>query len=57
MAFSKFDPDRPATGDALDASDASAGRRALFLKWANWIVLAFTMFGFGVLGYVLWKQA
>jgi hypothetical protein len=56
VAFSKFDPHRPAAGDALDATDASAERRARFLKWANWIVLAFTMFGFAVLGYVLLKQ-
>jgi hypothetical protein len=56
VAFSKFDPDRPAEGSALDATDASAARRAAFLKWANWIVLGFTMFGFVVLGIVLWKQ-
>jgi hypothetical protein len=53
MAFSKFDPQRPASGDALDASDPSAERRARFLKWANWIVLGFTMLGFGILAYVL----
>jgi hypothetical protein len=53
VAFSKFDPHRPATGDALDATDASAHRRAQFLKWANWIVLGFTMLGFGILAYVL----
>jgi hypothetical protein len=53
VAFSKFDPHRPAVGDGLDATDASAGRRAQFLKWANWIVLGFTMLGFGFLAYAL----
>lgn len=56
MAFSKFDPQRPASGDALDATDASAGRRSRFLKWANWIVLAFTMFGFAVLAWALFMR-
>ncbi|MHB1262221.1 MAG: hypothetical protein ACYC2H_10965 [Thermoplasmatota archaeon] len=55
MAFSKFDPHRPASGDALQASDPSAERRARFLKWANWIVLGFTMFGFFVLAWALWQ--
>ena len=53
MAFSKFDPDRPASGGPLDATDPSAERRARFLKWANWIVLGFTMLGFGFLAWAL----
>jgi hypothetical protein len=53
VGFSKFDPQRPATGGPLDATDPSAERRARFLKWANWIVLGFTMLGFGILAYVL----
>ena len=53
MAFSKFDPTRPAAGDALDATDPSAERRSRFLKWANWIVLGFTMLGFGFLAWAL----
>ncbi|MEA3136351.1 MAG: hypothetical protein QOC71_632 [Thermoplasmata archaeon] len=56
MGFSKFDPHRPTEGQALDATDPSAERRARFLKWANWIVLGFTMFGFGVLAWVLLKR-
>jgi hypothetical protein len=53
VAFSKFDPYRPASGGPLDASDPSAERRARFLKWANWVVLGFTMLGFGFLAWAL----
>jgi hypothetical protein len=53
VAFSKFDPHRPATAGGLEAADPSAARRARFLKWANWVVLAFTMLGFGFLAYAL----
>lgn len=53
--FSKFDPNRP-VDDPGAASDPSAERRARFLKWANWVVLAFTMLGFGFLAWALLKS-
>jgi hypothetical protein len=53
MAFSKYEPHRPPEGDALDASTPQAERRARFLRWANWIVLAYTALGFGFLVYWL----
>ena len=53
--FSKFDPNRPVDAPGA-ASDPSAERRAQFLKWANWIVLGFTMLGFGFLAWALLKS-
>lgn len=54
MAWSKFDPHAP-PAEAGAASDASAGRRARLLKWANWVVYAFTLLGFGFLAWALWR--
>ena len=53
MAFSKFDPHRPAEKDGLAASTPGAARRAAFLKWANWIVLVYTALGFGIIAYLI----
>ncbi|HUR25510.1 MAG TPA: hypothetical protein VM327_05800 [Candidatus Thermoplasmatota archaeon] len=53
MAFSKFDPHRPAENDALAASTPGAARKAAFLRWANWIVLIYTAIGFGFIVYWL----
>lgn len=55
VAWSKFDPHAPAM-PADAAGDPSAERRARFLKWANWIVLAFTMVGFGFLAWALLRS-
>ena len=53
MAFSKFDPNRPAETAHGGASNAVAARRARFLKWVNWIVLLYTALGFGFIAYWL----
>lgn len=52
MAWSKFDPDRPA-GPEPEAANPSAARRVRLLRWANWIVLAYTAVGFGFIVYWL----
>jgi hypothetical protein len=54
VAFSKFEPDRPGSDKGLEA-DPSAARRALILKWVNWIVLAYTLLGFGFILYWIVK--
>lgn len=54
VAWSKFDPHAPSP-QADAATDASAQRRARLLKWANWVVYAFTMVGFGFLAWTLLK--
>lgn len=53
--FSKFDPNRPVEEAHGGASTPSAARRARLLKWVNWITLAYTAFGFGVIAYLLVK--
>lgn len=55
MAFSKFDPHRPATAPAGEGTTPSATRRARLLRWVNWIVLVYTAFGFGMIVYWLLK--
>ncbi|HEX2066608.1 MAG TPA: hypothetical protein VHI93_07330 [Candidatus Thermoplasmatota archaeon] len=44
--FSKFEPHRPVEA-APEAVGPSAARRVRFLRWVNWIVLAYTAVGFG----------
>lgn len=56
VPFSKFEPNRPLEDDALGASTPAAARRARLLKWANWIVLAYTALGFGLIAYWLLKH-
>jgi hypothetical protein len=55
VAFSKFEPDRPGSDKGLEAANPSAARRALILKWVNWIVLAYTLLGFGFILYWIVK--
>jgi hypothetical protein len=54
--FSKFDPNRPAEA-APAASTPAAARRARILRWVNWIVLAYTALGFGLIVYWLVRKA
>lgn len=53
--FSKFDPNRPVDATLGGAANPVAARRARILKWVNWIVLAYTLLGFGFIAYWLAK--
>jgi hypothetical protein len=54
VPFSKFEPHRRGEEpDRLGASTPAAARRARILRWANWIVLAYTALGFGLIAYWL----
>lgn len=50
MAFNKFDPHKPEDGKV---TNPQAARRARILKWVNWIVLLYTVMGFGFIAYWL----
>ena len=52
--FSKFEPERPL--DDGPAFDTDAARRAFLLKWGTRVSYAFMVFGFLVIGYMLYKQ-
>lgn len=54
MPFSKFEPNRPVSL-APEGSTPAAGRRARILRWVNWIVMAYTALGFGLMVYWLLK--
>jgi hypothetical protein len=55
VPFSKFDPNRPVEVTP-EASTPSAARRMRILRWVNWIVLAYTALGFGLIVYWLAKS-
>lgn len=50
MAFNKFDPNKPEDGHE---ANPQAARRAQILKWINWVVLLYTVLGFGFIAYWL----
>jgi hypothetical protein len=55
VPFSKFDPNRPVEATP-EASTPSGARRIRILRWVNWIVLAYTALGFGLIVYWLAKS-
>lgn len=50
VAFNKFDPHKPEDGKV---TNPQAARRARILKWVNWVVLLYTVMGFGFIAYWL----
>jgi hypothetical protein len=52
--FSKFDPTRVPPPPSEEAR--SAHRRSTLLRYGQWISLAFLLFGFVVIGYVMLTQ-
>lgn len=52
VPFSKFDPYREVE-DAEEGTTPGATRKARFLRWAIWIVWAYTALGFGFIVYWL----
>jgi hypothetical protein len=55
VAFSKFDPNRPIEATPKASTPAGA-RRIRILRWVNWIVLAYTALGFGLIVYWIAKK-
>jgi hypothetical protein len=52
--FSKYDPNRP-VDEPGKATTPGGARRALILRWVNWITLLYTALGFGFIVYWIAK--
>jgi hypothetical protein len=56
VAFSKYEPNRPAVKDS-EGSTPAALRRARILRWVTWVAWAYTAVGFGFIVYWIAKKA